>query len=116
MRTYGRITNQDGSKIWLTVTTTVDGQEDYVWITTLCQTLLLNLNESPFFADYGIPAYQSIVTQVFPDFYIVRTQQRFAQYFASLLVSRQPVPTPVYLVNVTTNQGFKLNAAVPIAY
>lgn len=85
-----------------------------VYLTTLCQVLLLNLNESPFFADYGIPGRPSVVTQVFPDFYIVRTQQRFAQYFASLIVSKVDLPDPTYRINVTTHQGVKLNASVPI--
>ena len=115
MRTYGRIQNIDGSRTWVTVSTDAQGYNDQVYLTTLCQALLLNLNESPFYADYGIPAYPSVVTQVFPDFYVVRTQQRFAQYFASLIVSRERSPMPVYRVNVTTNQGFKLNALVPIA-
>lgn len=116
MRTYGRVTNPDGSRTWVEVTTEAGGSNDRVWLTTLCQVLLLNLNESPFYADSGIPARPSVVTQVFPDFYIVRTQQRFAQYFASLIVSRQPLPDPTYLINVTTNQGTKLNASVPIPF
>lgn len=114
MRTYGRVTNQDGSRTWVAVFTDPNGLSDGVWLTTLAQALLLNLNESPFYADWGIPARPSVVTQVFPDFYVVRTQQRFAQYFASLLVSRQHLPDPTYLINVTTQQGVKLNASVPI--
>jgi hypothetical protein len=93
-----------------------NGNLDLLWVTTLCQTLLLNLGESPFYANYGIPAHPSVVSQVFPDYYIAYTQQQFAQYFASLIISKQPLPTPTYMVNVTTHQGVKLNAQVPIPY
>ena len=114
MRTYGRVTNQDGSKTWVVVETTdADGNNDYVWLLTLIQCLLLNLGESPFYANYGIPAKPSVVQQVMPDFYIWQTQRQFAQYFASLIVSKDPGPDPVYNVNVTTNQGTKIAVSVP---
>lgn len=90
MRTWGRINggvNGVGGT-WVEVTTDANGDNSNVWLTTLCQTLLLNLGESPFWASYGIPAQQSIVTQVFPDFYAARTQSQFAQYFASLTIQR----------------------------
>jgi hypothetical protein len=113
MRTYGRITNlQTGALEWTIVETDDNGFNDAVWLTTLCQVLLLNLNESPFYADYGIPAKPALVQQVFPDFYVARTQQRFSQYFASLIISKQPLPTPVYDVKVTTNQGAKISAQI----
>lgn len=111
MRTWGR---PNGSKTWVEVTTDANGYDDLVWITTLCQTLKLNLGESPFHADYGIPAHESIVQQVFPDFYVTLTQQQYASHFASLIISRQSSTTPTYLVNVTTQQGVKINATVPI--
>lgn len=85
-----------------------------VWVTTLCQVLLLNLGESPFYADYGIPAHPAVIQQVFPDYYVTFTQMKFAQYFASLIVSKVNVPDPTYNINVTTHNGVKLNAAVPI--
>lgn len=115
MRTYGRITNADGTKTWVEVQTDANGYNDYVMITTLAQVLLLNLGESPFYANYGIPAKPSVVQQVFPDFYVARTQQQFAPNFASLIVTKLNSPTPTYDINVTTNQGVKPNmSAVPI--
>jgi hypothetical protein len=114
MRTYGRITNADGSKTWVQVTTDADGYDDMVWVTTLCQVLQLNLNESPFFANYGIPAHESIVTQVFPDYYVAVTQSQFAQYFASLIIAKVPGPDPVYNINIITNKGVKINASIPV--
>ncbi|MHB8817314.1 MAG: hypothetical protein ACYDAE_29180, partial [Steroidobacteraceae bacterium] len=84
---------------------------------TLCQVLKLSLNESPFYADWGIPAHDSVVQQVFPDYYVSLIQQRFAPSFASLIISRNgvdPDGNPLYQVNVTTHQGVKLNASVPV--
>jgi hypothetical protein len=112
MRTYGR--DSDGT--WVKIATAADGSNDLVYLTTLIQVFLLNLNESPFYGNYGIPAHPSVVTQVFPDFYMIYTQQKFAQYFASLIVSKESNPEPTYLVNVTTHQGVKLNASIPIPY
>lgn len=115
MRTYGRVTNELGQKIWITVTTDAAGYNDAVWITTLAQTLKLNLGESPFFANYGIPAHASVLQQIQPDFYMAYTQQQFAQYFASLILAKVPTPPngdPVYQINVVTQQGFRLSATV----
>jgi hypothetical protein len=113
MRTYGR--TQDvlsGKKKWWVVTTDLGGFNDSVMLTALAQVIKLNLGESPFFADYGIPAHPSVVMQIFPDFYMARTQQQFAGYFASLILTSQPDavdndgrPAPSYLINVLTNYG-----------
>lgn len=110
MRTYGRIPNPDGTKSWVTVVSDpVTGDFTTGWITTLAQTLLLNLNESPFYANRGIPAKNSIEQQIWPDYYVIRTQQLFAQYFANLVVARIPgADHPTYKINVTTRQGTKL--------
>jgi hypothetical protein len=116
--------NPDGTKqnpqpagypYWQEVSTDpATGSDDLVWIVTLCQSLLLNLGESPFYAQYGIPAEQSVIQQVWPDYYVARTQQLFAQYFASLIVSRVPGATkPTCKINVTTTQGTKINMQVP---
>lgn len=114
MRTYGRITNPDGTKTWKIVETDANGFNDAVWLTTLCQVILLNLNESPFFANFGIPAEQSVIQQVQPDFYIARIQQQFSQYFASLIIAKVPgALNPTYRIAVTTNQGSKVIVDVP---
>ena len=112
------LARKDGSRgPWTEVATDpTTGLNDLLWVTTLCQTLLLNLGESPFFGNYGIPAYQTIVTQVWPDFYVAFTQQQFSQYFASLIISRRQSPFPAYDVKITTHQGQKLNPVVPIPY
>src|SRR5580658_3468730 len=99
MRLYGRIINPDGSKTWLVVQTQ-NGNNDLVYALALCQCLQLNLNESPFFGQNGIPAQQAVNQQVAPDYYVTLTQQQFSQYFAFLTITRQQNPTPTYRVNI----------------
>lgn len=111
---YGRIPNGTGGTQWAVVQTDSSGNNDLVYVTALAQCLLLNLNESPFFATSGIPGQQSVIQQVFPDYYVALTQQAFAPYFASLQISRQPGPNPIYQVNVITHQGVNINASVPV--
>ena len=89
MRTYGRVKNSDGSLTWVEVQTDANGHDDYVWLTTLIQCLKLNIGESPFYASYGIPARQSVLQQIFPDFYVTQAQIQFSPYFSSLVVSKQ---------------------------
>ena len=122
MRSYGRVRDPSTGKfvpdpvtgmLWRVVETDANGFSDNVWLTTLCQVLELNLGESPFYAQYGIPAVPTIVQQVQPDFYLVRTQAQFAQYFAALLLTKVASDPPTYQVNVTTNQGAKIITAVP---
>lgn len=109
MRTYGRIKNVDGTKSWVVVQTDADGRNDYVYVTALAQAILLNLNESPFYSDWGLPAPQSVIQQVQPDLYVSRTQARFAPFFAGLLIAKIPGPAPSYKINVTTQQGVRMN-------
>jgi len=107
-----------GYPYWVEVDTDANGFNDAVWLTTLCQVLKLNINESPFWGNYGIPAQQAIVQQVFPNFYVERTQQQFSQYFASLIISNDTAanvegqPVPAYNVFVVTNYGAKKFAQV----
>lgn len=88
MRTWGRIEDVNGEKKWVAVESDADGDFSYGWLTTLIQTLKLGLGESPFYAQYGLPAQQCIVTQVYPDYYVQILQQQFAGYFSSLRISR----------------------------
>lgn len=114
LRSYGRVTDPlTGAKTWVVVQTDANGEDSYVWATTLCQVIKLNLGESPFFADYGLPAHQSVVTQVQPDFYVSRTQRQFAKRFASLIVAKvTAIPAPVYRMNAVTKYGTVLQANV----
>jgi hypothetical protein len=115
MRTYGRLINADGTKTWVEVDTDANGFNDAVYLTTLCQCYLLNLNESPFYAGFGLPAEQSVIQQVAPDFYANRMAQYFAQFFASLILARDAnAAEPVYTINVLTQQGARATLSVPI--
>lgn len=114
MRTYGRVTDSEGNRVWVEVQQDEAGHEDYIWITTMIQCLLLNIGESPFYANYGIPAQRSLIQQVFPDFYVSQTQRQFVKRFASLIISKVTSPTPIYNVNVITNQGTKIMARIAV--
>jgi len=115
MRTYGRIALNPLTPdvlTWVEVDTDANGYNDYVWLTTLIQCFKLNLGESPFWGDWGIPAKPSVVQQVFPDYYVALMQQRFAQYFAALIIAKIPGSVPTYQVNATTHQGAKFQMTV----
>jgi hypothetical protein len=114
MRIWGRNYAPDGSYTWVKVEPDANGNTDYLYVTQLIQVLKLNLNESPFYADFGIPAQQSVVTQIFPDFYVNQTQTQFSARFASLTVSKVANPEPTYNVNITTHQGTKFQAVIPV--
>jgi len=114
LRIWGRVYNPDGTWTWQAVETTPDGNNDNVYITNLIQVLKLNLNESPFYATYGIPAYDSVVTQVFPDYYVTLTQNKFSGYFASLIVNKVTDPTPTYNIRLTTNAGAVVTTQIPV--
>ena len=114
MRTYGRVTNEDGTKTWVEVTTDANGYNDAVTIATLAQCLKLSIGESPFYANFGINAQQSVTTQIFPDYYVQQTQQQFSPHFASLVISKVPgITSPVYTVNLVTHQGARVSFPVP---
>jgi len=113
MRVYGRTQNvYTGAKTWWVVTTDNNGFNDSVYLTALAQVCKLNLGESPFFANFGIPAHQSVVTQIFPDFWMYQIQQQYSPYFASLImfpipnaVDQDGRPAPAYDINILTNYG-----------
>ncbi|UCF25188.1 MAG: hypothetical protein JSV72_07225 [Ralstonia sp.] len=113
-RTYGRVVNADGTYKWTQVSTDANGNSDAVYLTTLIQCLKLNLGESPFFANYGIPAHPSVLTQVFPDFYVNQTQQQFAPYFASLTITKTNSTTPTYNIQAITHNGATISASIPV--
>lgn len=66
------------------------------------------------FGSYGIPAQQSVVTQVFPDYYVTLTQQAFAPYFLALILTKLPTEIPSYVINATANPGAIMQTPPPI--
>lgn len=122
MRTYGRVqqpfppsgvqqsqATYFPNYVWVEVSPDANGNQDYIYITALLQCLRLNLGESPFWANFGIPAKVSIQTQVAPDYYVALIQTYFSQFFASLIIAKMPTTpnntTPVYNVNIVRKNG-----------
>lgn len=116
MRIWGRKYNTDGTYTWVAVTTNADGYNDYVYVTNLIQVLKLNRNESPFFANYGIPAQLSVIQQIHPDIYVALTQAQFAPFFASLIITKTSgnATTPVYQVSIVTKQNVQIQLEIPV--
>lgn len=108
MRTWGRVAG-----VWTEVSTEDDGSNDAVYLTTLIQVLNLSPGESPFYANFGVPAVPSVLSQIFPDFYVNMTQQQFAAYFASLSIIRSDDDPPTYQVDIVTNTGAHISGVVP---
>jgi len=113
MRVWGRMTSEDGTKQWVLIQTDRNGNNDAVYQTALAQVLKLDLGESPFYANSGIPQRQTIMTHTYPDFYVMKTQQQYSQYFAGLLITRVPdTPSPAYNVRVLLHSGAIMTAQV----
>jgi len=137
MRTYGRTYDNLGNATWVVVQTDTSGYNDYVMITTLIQCLKLNLGESPFYANFGIPAKNSVQQQIQPDFYVSFLQSYFSKFFASLIISKVPIsppnftsrappqfssikngpieayfPTPTYNISIIRMNGSKFQAVI----
>jgi len=109
MRTYG--TDKNGN--WVEIDTEPNGENGYVWLTELIETLLLNQGENPFYANRGIPALQSVQTQVAPDAAMALTQSQFARYFASLVITRiANTRNPTYQVNAIFLSGTVYQATI----
>lgn len=104
MRTWGR----DKTGAWVEITETGS-----VWLATLVQTLRLGQGESPFFANYGLPAQQSVAAQIAPDAAVARTQSQYIGFFASLVISAIPDATqPTYRVQAIMKNGQAINSEV----
>ena len=104
MRTYGK--NADGQ--WVEITET-----SYVWLATLAQTLRLSQGESPYYANYGIPSHDSVMSQVAPNAAVNRTQQQYAPYFASLTVLKDNLATqPTYRISAVFQNGTVMQTSV----
>jgi hypothetical protein len=120
MRIYARVPADplspiDTPKKWVVVTTDARGYNDAVYITAMAQTCKLNLGESPFWANFGIPAKQSVISQIMPDLYVVLIQQFYQKFFSSLLLAKIPSAdgvTPQYKLSATSKSGFQFNATI----
>jgi hypothetical protein len=117
MRVYGRtLPDEFGNRTWVEVSTNPKGYNDDVYVTALIQCLKLNLGESPFYANFGIPAKSSVQQQIAPDYAAAFTQAYYSQFFASLIISKRadsgnPV-TPTYNLSVVRHDGKPLSGPV----
>lgn len=121
MRTYGRVYTSPSTYVWQEVQTDPNGLDDYVYLTGLVQEIKLNLGESPFWANRGIPAGPSVVQQVAPDYYVMLMQQRYAPFFLNLTIVKvqggvdsKGKPAPTYRINVTSHYGVSREVNVPV--
>jgi len=96
----------------VTVEADINDNPDSVYLTALIQTLKLNWGESPFFGDWGIPAHQAIVQQIFPDYYVLLTQKRYAPFFMTLGVVKRPTDTPMYDISIQFKSGAVISTTV----
>lgn len=117
MRTYGKVTDPTAPSVswWVEITPDARGFLDNIYLTALCQVLKLNYGESPFYGDWGLPARESIVTQIQPDFYVYLTQERFAPYFMFLGITKRPEafpPQPTYDITVRFQNGARVSTTV----
>lgn len=112
-RIWGRTYDSSGNPTWVAVTPDTSGSLDNFYLTALAQVIQLQINESPFYANYGIPAQQSIITQVFPDYYAMQIQAQYAAFFAALTISRIPQSNPpLYNVQAVTHKGTILGMSI----
>ena len=103
---------------WVAVKPDADGDTSYLHLTALIQCFRLNLGESPFYGNFGIPARASVQQQIAPDYSVAFIQSAYSGYFTSLLVVKQPdapnAPSPTYAVSVIFKNGSKMRAAVAL--
>ncbi|MCZ6084612.1 hypothetical protein O5175_04555 [Escherichia coli] len=106
MRTWGRVTDANGNKKWVAVESDSNGDSLLRLADDAHSDVKAGLGESPFYANYGIPAQQCIVQQIYPDYYVSMVQQQFAGYFASLAISKiDGAENPTYNIDVVFLMG-----------
>lgn len=104
MRNYGVDSNQN----WVEIT-----DPNYIYLSAVAQTLRLSLNESPIYGNYGIPAQQSVISQVAPNAAVINTQSQYAPYFSSLVItSQQNTPQPTYNISAIFQNGTVVSSVV----
>jgi len=111
---WGRVYDANGNPTWVQVSTDSAGFSDYLYITALIQCCKLNLAESPFWTQFGLPAHQSVVQQLPPDYNIQFIAQYFMSFFASLIVTRAPPSFVKDLPNQNTGPYSKVVTGFPL--
>lgn len=104
MRNYGK--DENGN--WVTLT-----DPNYVYLAAVAQALKLQLGESPIYGTYGIPAQQSVMSQIAPSVAVSKTQAQYSPYFANLTItSQQNTPQPLYSISAIFQDGTIISSAV----
>ena len=120
MRIWARKYTNAYTYTWVSVETDLNGFNDGVYLSAFCQVLQLQPQESPFYAEYGVPSIQAVQSQTIPDNNVYFMQSKYSQYFISLQVvpahqsDANGAITPVYNVTAITNTGAIISAVVPI--
>lgn len=113
MRIYHKVRNdQTGEQKWLVLT-----DQDDVYVFWLVEVLRLVLGESPFFANWGIPATETIVTNIYPDYYVALVKDQFTPYFQSLNITRidtKELRTAAYSIEIITLNGKFINEMIKV--
>ena len=103
---------------WTAVETQPDGGDGNVYVTAMIQCFRLNLGESPFYGNFGIPARASVQQQIAPDYNVAFIQSYFSSRFASLIVTKQPSPVnnpaPVYQINAVRLNGTTVSGSIAL--
>lgn len=107
---WGRTYSADGTPSWVQVSQDQNGFSDYVYIAAMIQCVKLNLGESPFWGNYGLPAHQAVEQQLPPDYNMQFIAQFFMQFFASVIVTRTP---PSFSANVAPENTGPYGKVVP---
>lgn len=123
-RNWGRTPPDEfGNQQWVEILPDPQtGLLDLIYFAALAQCLRLNLGESPIYGNFGIPARQSVETQIPPDYYVARIQQQYAPFFASLIITKAQIPNPppnppvpTYYARALAHSGLVLTANIPVA-
>ena len=113
MITFGR--NSAGR--WYEVDVDANGFYDDIWLTTMAQVLASQLNESPFFPQYGIPSIDSITSRTHPDYWISKVKAQFAQYFTAISIVKTvdiTNDTPAYNIDVLKLNGSAASVTIRV--
>jgi hypothetical protein len=78
-------------------------------VTIVKHELQLRVGESPFFADAGIPAEDSIITQQEPDYFVNQVKARYQSKFNRFDISKISGNPLVYNIALTTKNNQTVN-------
>jgi len=76
-----------------------------IWVTIVKHELQLRVGESPFYADAGIPAEDSIITQQEPDYHVNNVKRRYEAKFNAFDITKVSGQPLVYNIALTTKNN-----------